>query len=392
MREFEAPSLIKNWGSSIYLFTAQEIPHPPADATSALAFTFSKPTGAYFEKDFTGKKEPTGKKAPQLSKAELEYVSKLYHTTDKCSVPTVQEFETLQIQSGNYDKFSELKDVEHGKFYDLIVEVVKEPYDSVGMMSMWVSDYTENDTFYKHSFKGGNIVKGQDADRYEHTSKFPAEKSPGEWGGPFGKRSMQITLFDNHVAVIRDEKIGKGAWISLKNVQVKPGNNGQNTEGFLRGDRNSKFESRIRISRFDLHEDPELLDSRLKIAIKRKRDYEEQRKSQLREIQEARNAGQKRKFAVLSDVKPQQNSRARRTKKRRTGIGRIEQNSHQQGRMVQRAETTVPLNPQGTQKNLQRHLPANNNFSQMRKSDQRKQYDIGGHRAGLSALERRRRR
>ena len=42
------------------------------------------------------------------------------------------------------NKFSLLKSLEPNRFSDIIVQVVKEPYDEGDRMTLWVTDYTEN--------------------------------------------------------------------------------------------------------------------------------------------------------------------------------------------------------------------------------------------------------
>ncbi|KAI0834721.1 hypothetical protein F5Y06DRAFT_278247 [Hypoxylon sp. FL0890] len=250
-------SLITHWSTVIHVYSANEIPNPPKSAKQAL-----KP--ALRQND-----------RPPADEVH-EYVSKLYHSIDKDAVPDAADF-SMQVElSRNFkDKFRTLSQVEDFQFCDIIVNVVKEPFDQMGTTTLWVSDYTENEHFYKFSWDATKISEGQDGDPYGYTTMKSA--ATNNWTGPYGKRSMQVTCFGPHAEfVIKEVKAGN--WVHLRNLQVKYGRNGNNLEGFLREDRTA-FQSGLQVDILAT-DDPDNIDDRLKKAIRRKRDYEKVKKKQ----------------------------------------------------------------------------------------------------------------
>ncbi|KAK9420279.1 hypothetical protein SUNI508_06548 [Seiridium unicorne] len=263
-----ALALISNRSTEITVFTASEIPRPPGSAMDAAKSTRSRG------------RPPTEK--------ECEYVSWLYHATDKDMLPSVVDFQMNVERSRNIkEKFSTLKGVQEHQFCDLVVQVVKDPYDQMDKVNLWVTDYTENDAFFRFAWDGSGIPGGRDGDPYGYVS-VNSDAVSRNWPGPFGKRSMQITCYEPHTSYIRGE-VKAGDWIKLRNVQIKFGHNGSNLEGFLREDRSS-FGSRVAIEVLDTSGSTHI-DDRLKEAIRRKRDYEKTAKQQ------------KQTFAAIEGVK-----------------------------------------------------------------------------------------
>lgn len=293
-------SLITHFDTKFTIFTANKIPRPPADASVARVSL-------------------TARSQTQLSKVELGYVSFLYHNINKDRIPALEEYQVMAVQSRNVrDKFSELKDVKDG-FYDLIVHVVKEPYDAVDKMTLWVSDYTENAAFYNFSGKTTNSTGFEDGDPYGYIAKFgkkAAEKRNAE-EYPSGKRLLQITCWEPHASVIRESKISKGTWVLMKNVQIKFGRNVSNLEGYLREDRQA-YGVKIGIVALD-STDRDSMDPRHIAALRRYRDYNRSRKSELKEVEDAAKAGQKRKSQLMVEGQSaKSNSHARRKARRKS--------------------------------------------------------------------------
>lgn len=261
---------------------------------------------------------------------------------DKSIIPTAAEWTVQVCQSKNVrEKFRVLEKVEDGNFYDLVVQIIKS-YDGGDKVNIWVSDYTENSAFFNHSFLNGQLSEEQTGDPFGYGAKFnkAAKADKQDWGGPYGKRSMQITCWGDHAAAIRD-RIASGNWVLMRNVQVKYGRNGANLEGFLRTDRNPRGGiEKVRVSLLDPSEDPETIDPRLKEAIKRKRDYERSRKKELKEVQEAVSAGQKRKALLTSEANIE-NSKARRNKKRaqKKPVEKVGQAEEKVGQAEEHAES-----------------------------------------------------
>ncbi|PHH63445.1 hypothetical protein CDD81_5824 [Ophiocordyceps australis] len=260
-------SLVTNRSSDIYTFDANSIPRPPADASRALRCMDMK-------------------KHHTLNPTETTFVSSLYHRADKSRMPTKFEFaEKVKISANVKEKVKLLRDVSDSTFADIVGRVVKEPFDDNERITLWISDYTENEAFFNFSYKGGDMM------------------GMSGWTGPFGKRSIQITCYEPHASFIQSSKL-RDCWVYLRNVHIKYGKNGCNLEGFLRGDRTPGQGRRTGVQRLDHLQDRESLDPRLVDAIRRKRDYERSQAKQLEEITEAAMAGQRRKAALAAEAEP----------------------------------------------------------------------------------------
>ncbi|KAI2466709.1 hypothetical protein F4781DRAFT_404869 [Annulohypoxylon bovei var. microspora] len=249
-------SLLTHRSTVIHVYSANQIPKPPKSAKQAL--------------------EPSLRPKDRLpGDPEHEYVSWLYHSIGKEAIPNTEEFNIQVSQSRNHkDKFQTLDNVHDSQFCDVVVNVVREPFDQMGTTTFWVSDYTENEAFYKFSWNAGDVSEGREGDPYGYSTKFTA---PSNWVGPYGKRSIQVTCFGMHGEfVYKDVKAGN--WVYLRNLHIKYGHNGNNLEGFLREDRTT-YNSGLQVSILSI-DDPETIDGRLKDAIRRKRDYEKLKKQQ----------------------------------------------------------------------------------------------------------------
>lgn len=258
-------SLLSHKSTIIHMYSASKIPRPPKSAKQALL-------------------DPIRPNDRRPLDKEHEYVSWLYHSA---------EF-TIQVdQSRNVkNKFKVLSDIQDGQFCDIIVNVIKDPFHQMDRATLWVSDYTENDAFYKFSWDSTDISEGRDGDPYGYTTK---NVTPNTWPGPYGRRSLQVTCFDLHGEFVRDE-VKAGAWVKLRNLQIKYGRNANNLEGYLREDR-SAFNPGVQVDILST-DDPDNIDQRLKDAIRRKRDYEKAKKKQMKSFaanESGKGNGSKRK-------------------------------------------------------------------------------------------------
>ncbi|KAF4464426.1 Protection of telomeres 1 [Fusarium albosuccineum] len=296
--QMEMPSLLTNFETKIAVYTAGKIPKPPADASCAL-------------------RPPARAKDRRPDDKENAFISEMYHGIDKSRVPAEIEFETMVLASANTkDKFSLVENIRDGRFCDLVVEVIRPPYDAGDKITLWVTDYTENSALFHFSYNTAGIAEGRDGDPWGYTDKFAKPTATSDWPGPFGKRCMQVTCWDPHVTAIRETKISMGTWVSLRNLQIKLGRNGSNLEGFLRDDRGSAG-PKINIWPHDLTEDAENIDPRVKEGLRRKRNYERTKRAQLKDITNAGKAGQKRKADVSAEPgTKKKNARTKRTAKR----------------------------------------------------------------------------
>ncbi|KAI1206282.1 uncharacterized protein F4807DRAFT_439563 [Annulohypoxylon truncatum] len=305
-------SLLTHRSTVIHVYSARQIPKPPKSAKQAL------------EAPLRPKDRPPGD-------PEHEYVSWLYHSIVKDTIPDAEEFENLVSQSRNYkDKFQTLSDIHDNQFCDTIVNVVREPYDQMGTTTLWVSDYTENEAFYKFSWNAGDVSDGRDGDPYGYTTK---NITPSTWAGPYGKRSMQVTCFGMD-ADFAQKEVRAGDWIFLRNLHVKYGHNLNNLEGFVREDRTAFYSGlKIEILQTD---DPETIDGRLKEAIRRKRDYEKLKKQQ------------QKSFAANEDNtkrKAENQTEGKMTSKKRRALERAQKNKEVDDREKEK-EARLGLNEQ----------------------------------------------
>lgn len=286
-------SLITNKQTKLHVYEAAKIPHYPKSARMAL-----KP-----EKD-----QPCKQPSPLVE----QYVSWLYHMIDKGCVPDAAQFRVRANQSTNIrEKFSLLQDVRQDMFYDLIVQVAKAPYDLGDRVTVWVTDYTENSTFFNFALCGGDLSELHRRQQEDATA-IKSDLYDG-FTGPFGKRCMQMTCYEPHATVIRSQA-SKGTFVRLRNVQVKYGSNGSNLEGFMREDRDLSG-TKVQVDVLNITEGGENISPKLKDLLRRKRDYEKQRKSQLKELH-AEARGEKRQATSHPESKPR-NAKQRRAQARK---------------------------------------------------------------------------
>ncbi|KAI1075876.1 hypothetical protein F5B20DRAFT_558244 [Whalleya microplaca] len=282
-------SLLTNKATLIHVYSAEKIPRPPKTAKQALCPPL-RPSD----------------RAP--GDREHEYVSWLYHSIDKDSVPDSAAFQYNVEQSRNVkDKSSILGDVQEGRFYDVIAYVVRDPFEEMDKTTLWVSDYTENENFYKFSWDATDTSEGRDGDEFGYVKTI--NKAVSNWSGPYGKRSMQVTCFEPHAQFVSSE-VRTGQWIRLRNLQVKYGRNGNNLEGFLREDRSAFGGSALQVNILET-DNPELADKQLKEAIRRKRDYEKAKKGQQKSLAAAKEDGNK-----TGTKRKAENAKQRRAEKR----------------------------------------------------------------------------
>lgn len=283
--------------TDVHIYDSSLIPSPPADAAKA-----RRPSNR-------------SKINRQPNRIENEFVSILYSSINKERIPADDNFEEKKNQSINVkQKFSELKDARAGMFIDSVAQIVREPYDLGDKFTLWVSDYTENPSFHHYGFMGMSAGKGGDS-----THSSSSQKS--EWAGPFGKQSLQITCYEPHASILREQRFSVNTWIHLRNLQIKFGKNETNLEGYLREDQGAQG-IKINISQLD-HQNRETMTEELKNALRRKRAYESEKKGQLKELTAAANAGQKRKAHLGLESEPPatnasnaSNSKQRRKKSR----------------------------------------------------------------------------
>jgi protection of telomeres protein 1 len=276
-------SLLANWSSDIQVF-------PAAKISSGLL------------------PKTTPSKSTPPSPAEAEYAAWLFHHIDNGLFPDPKKFKEQTINAmGLKDKYSLLQDIKAGYFYDLIGEVIR-VYDRDGRVTLYLSDYTAHSLFYNNVwYEGDADLSNRDGDEYGYTKS--KKKASNDWPGPYGKLSIQITVYDSHAAYIR-EQVKNGDWVILRNVHVKMGNIGGCIEGFLRGDRNA-FESKVQVQIIRRAEDAERNDVRWKDGLRRKKEWWDKFKKQKQGfLKETQGSGKKHRLDDAEVSKP--NSKERR--------------------------------------------------------------------------------
>ncbi|KAJ8069370.1 hypothetical protein OCU04_003024 [Sclerotinia nivalis] len=240
---------------------------------------------------------------------ETKYVIWSNQHLDELELPNTQEFQEKADKAMNVrDKYSLLKDVKEGSFHDIIGEVRKIYGASYDMVTVYLTDYTAHPNFYNYILPElSNVTtEGRDGDDYGYIKAKPRDEAK-EWKGPFGKMTIQLTLFDSHADFIK-EKVKEGQWLRLTNVQFVVGKAGL-LEGKLRGDRGA-FEGKVQVEIMKQSEDPQNNDPRWKDCVQRKYDWNKKHKKDIKKFQEEiARAGTKRK----ADGQPNgKNSKARR--------------------------------------------------------------------------------
>jgi protection-of-telomeres protein 1 len=245
---------------------------------------------------------PPNKHAPPKL-VETQYGIEAKSHSKDLDLPSDHEFEEKAKQAMNVkDKFSLLKDVKPDRFYNILGEVIKVHDVSYQAVAVYLSDYTENVQFYDNvSGADGADPGAREGDEFGYT-KSKTKKTTNPWPGPYGKRSIQLTLYDGHADFVRNAVKVKD-WVLLRNVQIKYGKMGGVLEGYLRGDREA-FEGQVRVQIMEQVEEPDANDERWRAAVQRQLDYKRK--------QEKQNLGSKRKH---DDAEPK-NSKERRDAKR----------------------------------------------------------------------------
>jgi hypothetical protein len=250
-------------------------------------------------------------------------------------VPDQEEFQSMAIQSLNVkQKFSLLQDVSEGKFCDLVVHICREPFDLGDKITLYVSDYTENNNFFNYTWEGVQDLDSGNGDVYGYTSNKDSDPLK-RWVGPYGKKAMQVTCWEPHASYIRSE-VEAGDWVNLRNVQIKVGHDGANLEGAMREERGRAQSDRVNVVVLDTDRadniDPKLMD-----ALRRWRDYMKAKKNDIKRL-EASEGKNKRK-ADDSEGPTKENSKAKRKRLREEAQRKIEENE------AKLKEEVLGLNP-----------------------------------------------
>lgn len=252
---------------------------------------------------------------------ETRYVIWSNQHLDEFDLPNTQEFQEKAEKAMNVrDKYSLLKDVKEGSFHDIIGEVRKIYGEGYDMVTVYLTDYTAHSSFYNYILPElSNVTTdGRDGDEYGYLKAKPKGETK-DWKGPFGKMTIQLTLFDAHAKFIRDEGVKEGQWLRLTNVHFVFGK-ANLLEGKLRGDQNA-HEGKVQVEIMKQSEDVQKNDPRWAASVQRKFDWNQKHKKDKKKLdEELARAGTKRKADGQPSVK---NSKARRKEMRAKADGKI---------------------------------------------------------------------
>jgi protection of telomeres protein 1 len=255
----------------------------------------------------------------------MGYVIWANSRVDEIDLPSENEYteRLLQSEKPTKDKFSLLKDVKPDRFYNILGEVIN-LYDS-GPLTVYLSDYTANTNFKLYEWGAGmENNDGREGDEYGYIQ--PKRRTAKDWPGPYGKMTIQLTLYDEHAHFVRG-KVEEHAWVLLKNVQIKYGRNGGVLEGYMRGDEN-KMNVKIIASPDGTTGTPEDFENdvstrdeleKYKEAVKRKSEWTKKFTKQQRDILD-QEAGRATKRKSDGEEPLKKNSKQRREEKRAAAL------------------------------------------------------------------------
>lgn len=223
--------------------------------------------------------------APAPSLAEMQYAIFLCNSRNwMSSTRALTALSHASKDSGNQpsqgssrrDKFSLIKDVEIGKYYDLVGQVVK-IYPGYGSVELYITDYTSNPNLYNREW--GYPEGDRDVDDFGHIRRKAPTTS--QWPGPFGKLTITITLWPPHADFAR-KIVQEKDYVFLRNVRIKNSKDSK-TEGSMHSDK--IHADRVDVSVVTDHRENE----RVRDIQRRKLQYNERFKAQSRNfVQEAR--------------------------------------------------------------------------------------------------------
>ena len=201
--------------------------------------------------------------APEPKAVEIEYAISIAGVQDKSVFTVLPTPETRPNVYTPKQKFSLVADIGADQFYDLVGQVVKlwQDFDRV---NIYVTDYTSNPVLYNYQERKRTEDEGRDGDQYNY-----ANKQQGKWTGPYGQRTLAVTLFSPH-SYWAQNHVKINDFVLLKNVHVRLARQGSaKLEGVIHTE--TKHPDTVLISRVDFRN-----DQRAKDILKRKHEYMEE--------------------------------------------------------------------------------------------------------------------
>ena len=238
-------------------------------------------------------KHERSKRAPLPSAADMQRAIDFKNGEDSSRFSAPLGEDTVKKLMQPRDKFSLIKDLVVDSFCDLVGQVVKVYWNDRGWIDLYITDYTSNKLL--HNFPHPN--EGNDNDDYGYSPKVKRD-----WPGPFGQRTILITLFPPHAEWAR-ANVNVNNYVLLQNVNTKY-TNARYMQGKMRTD--LRDEDRIGVIILDRE------DERVKNVLRRKRDYEKEFRAQTtqnkqqgqnerRDQHEARHRPERRPLLEIED-------------------------------------------------------------------------------------------
>ncbi|KAJ5713661.1 uncharacterized protein N7483_010842 [Penicillium malachiteum] len=199
-------------------------------------------------------------KGPSITTGPPKVQPQTPHRTRRGTIPqqptTVVEASLVATLTPRKGKMpiSYVKDAEPAKFCQLVVQVVKDHHYDDDKGTIWVTDYTSNEGLPNHEKDDG--VTGTDGDPYGRLSK--------NWPGPWGKLTMEVTLWHPHASFARSS-IKLGDIVLLSYVRPKISRNGD-LEAVIHEDQKYSHKIHLKIvsPEYDVH---------AKELMKRRKEY-----------------------------------------------------------------------------------------------------------------------
>lgn len=117
------------------------------------------------------------------------------------------------------DKFALIRDVSHAQYCDLVGEVLKIHPSTGGGLEIYITDYTENRLLWHYETpeeKAETSGELRDGDAYGYLD----QEKKNEWGGPYGRYTLQILLWAPH-AYWTQANVRVGDFVFVRNVRIK---------------------------------------------------------------------------------------------------------------------------------------------------------------------------
>ncbi|RKF72760.1 putative telomere-binding alpha subunit central domain-containing protein [Golovinomyces cichoracearum] len=255
-------SLLTHKQSTIHILPAKDVPEKISDASKVEAFWISS--------SYKHNSDSNLIPAPSVSELRLA-ISLSKKKSDIIFLASSPELSTRNFQISSQkkrDKLALVQDLQPGSFYDVIGEVRKLWETSDTMVTVYLSDYTENSRLFQYApeeifeesspeFRGGDG---------KESSEMSTLVNKTSCLNPHGRLIIQITIWDSDADFVR-RKVDPGNWILIKNVRIKIGPN-DIIEGSVHAE-----EGKIHVQKLINKNTSSDIDLRWKTALLRKKAW-----------------------------------------------------------------------------------------------------------------------